>query len=506
MSQSDLLEVLKSLSLFSENFFKIRTKDGSVKQFVFNRAQKYIDKRLNDQKASTGRVRATILKGRQQGCSTYVQARYFHKVITQPGTKCFILTHETSATKNLFEMTKRYYENLPQGLCPTADRDSTKDLNFNSLDSGYSIGTAGNKGVGRSQTIQLLHGSEVGYWHHAQEHAQGLMQAVGTQSGTEIILESTAQGIGNYFHEMWTGAESGSNGYQAIFVPWYWQDEYTDFTAGYIPNDEEAAIYEQYKADGMTFSHLAWRRLKISEFSKDYDEGLDKFNQEYPNTSAIAFRNPIQDTFINAKWVNQARKTDIESDSPLIIGVDPAISDRDRCAIVRRKGRKIVSVEALRNYNTMELAGYLKSIIERERPLKVFVDCIGIGAGTTDRLREMGFECVEGVNVARTANNKEIYYNLRSEIWDEMKKWLMGELPVDIPDRDDLHADLCSLGRVWRSDGRLQLESKQNLRARGMPSCDLADALALTFTFGQHAGDTVYKPVFMPTQHKGMFT
>lgn len=504
MINNNLLK-LQDFQFFAESFFKIRTKHGSVEPFILNRAQQYIHKRLEDQLKETGKIRAVILKGRQQGCSTYVQARYFHKTITNRGIKTFILTHEAAATKNLFEMTKRYYEYLPAGLCPKANRDSTKELNFDALDSGYSIGTAGNKGTGRSQTVQLLHGSEVALWEHADEHAQGLMQAVGTQAGTEVILESTAQGIGNYFHKVWCGAEKGDGDFQAIFIPWYWQDEYIDLTPGFRSNEEEKYLLQEFEKNGMTAPHLAWRRKKIYEFSSDWEAGILRFNQEYPVTAAVAFRNPVEDTFINARHVMKARGSHVDSTNALIIGVDPAIADNDRCAIMRRKGRLAFGMEAHRNLNTMELAGKLKLIIEKERPMKVFIDCIGIGAGVVDRLKEMGFSCVEGINAARTANDKERFGNVRAELWSEMRDWLMGELSVQIPDSDELHADLCSLGYKHRSNGQMLIESKDELRKRGMPSCDLADALSYTFFLGQHVGNVSYTPQFIPKEHQGMF-
>ncbi len=457
---------------FAPAFLKIRTKSGSIEPFVFNKAQLYIHKKLEQQRKETGKVRAVILKGRQQGCSTFIQARYFHKTITNRGIKTFILTHEAEATKNLFEMTKRYYEYLPPGLAPKAAKDSVKELRFDALDSGYAVGTAGNKGAGRSQTIQLCHCSEVGFYPHAEEHAQGLLQAIGTQSGTELVLESTANGIGNYFHSVWVGAEQGTNGFMPIFIPWYWQDEYTDDGHGFKPSEEDGTLFEQYKDNGLTMRHLAWRRKKIYEFHNDYDIGKIRFDQEYPMSAAIAFTNPIDDTFIHASHVMRARKAEVDSDASLIIGVDPAIGDNDRCAIIRRRGRKAYNIEVLRNHNTMELAGRLKTIIERERPHKVCVDCIGIGAGVTDRLQEMGFDCVEGVNVARSANDKERFANLRAELWSEMRDWLTGELPVDIPDDDELHRDLCGLGYKHKSNGQLLIESKIELKKRGFPSCD----------------------------------
>lgn len=506
---ADLTKLL-DFKFFSENFFKIRTKSGDVQPFIMNKAQNYVHSRLEAQLKETGKVRAVCLKGRQQGLSTLIAGRYFHKTITNRGYKTFILTHESAATKNLFEMTKRYYENLPEGLCPKANRDSVKELKFDTLDSGYAIGTAGAKGTGRSQTIQLLHASECAFWPNAAQHAQGLMQAVSDQSGTEIILESTANGIGNFFHSVWTAAEQGKSDFQAIFVPWYWQPEYRAFYSQKKEeiklNDDEQLLMDSYASNGLTREHLYWRRFKIGQFSNDYDIGLRLFKQEYPCTAAESFLSPVEDTFIPTHYVLAARKAEIETDNQiLIIGVDPAIGDNDRCAIIRRKGRVAYGMETFRNLNTMELAGKLKNIIEKERPYKVFIDCIGIGAGTTDRLLEMGFTCVEGVNVARSADDKERYGNRRAELWSEMRDWLMGEISVKIPDSDELHSDLCSLGYKHRSNGQLLIESKDDLKARGMPSPDLADSLMLTFSYGKYVGNTNYNTNFIPDAHRKMF-
>ena len=489
--QEHQLDTLRDLTRFASQFLMIKTKSGSLELFTINQAQQYIHMRLEAQLKATGRVRAVILKGRQQGCSTYIQARFFHKIITTRGKKAFILTHEAEATKNLFEMTKRYYEKLPEGLCPEATRSSAKELQFTQFDSGYSVGTAGNKGVGRSSTIQLFHGSEVGYWPDAEAHAKGIMQAVSNEPGTEIILESTANGIGNYFHSKWQGTKSGESEYQSIFVPWYWQNEYTLDKEGLHLTDEEEHLLACYGKDGLTRQHLAWRRVKIAEFSHDMDAGRELFYSEYPMSAEEAFRNPTINAFIDAKYVVRARNNDVQSDSRLIIGVDPAVSDRDKTAIIRRKGRLVYGLETFRNHNTMEIAGKLSNIIRLEQPYKVYIDSIGVGAGVVDRLQELGFKQVEGVNVARTANNKEAFANLRVELWWTMRDWLyQNDLPVQIPDDDSLHGSLCSVNcKKARSNGQQLIEGKDDLLARGMPSPDEADALSLTFFSGIYGVD-----------------
>lgn len=488
MVTEDQLDTIRDFRKFAPKFLVIRTKSGSPKAFEFNRAQQYLHERLERQKELAGRVRAIVLKGRQQGCSTYIQARFFHQVITSRGKKAFILTHDKEATKNLFSMAQRFYENLEPGLIPKPDTANAKELYFREFDSGYAVGTAGNKAVGRSQTIQLLHASEVGYWQFAMEHSQGVMQAVAGADGTEIIMESTANGIGNYFHQRWLEAMNPDSEYQAIFLPWYWQDEYTYNAESMKLTDEEQDLYGMYGDNGLSIEHLSWRRKKIAEFSKDYEAGRERFNVEYPLNANEAFKNTVARAFINSKYVERARHEQVESGSNLIIGVDVAISDRDRTAIIRRKGRVAYNLERFGNHNTMEIVGRVKRIIMDEKPTRVYIDCIGIGAGVVDRLREMGFDCVEGVNVARSANDKEKFKNLRAEIWSDMRDWLYQDMPVQIPDEDELHGELCCLGFKETSTGQIKIEGKDDLRSRGLPSPDGADALALTMFGGSFYG------------------
>jgi hypothetical protein len=505
MNKAEFHSIIKDFPSFAKQFLVIRSKSGQLKSFVFNRAQEYAHSKIEQQLRETGNVRALILKGRQQGMSTMIQGRYFHKVITRHGTKAYILTHEAEATKNLFEMTQRYYDKLPPGLCAPADKASSKELYIRKYDSGYAVGTAGNKGAGRSQTIQLFHGSEVAFWPNAEDHAKGVLQAVSNEPGTEIILESTANGIGNYFHNMWKAAEDKANGYIAIFVPWYWQEEYRVNSKGFAPTEEEEYLLSVYNEDGLTLDNLAWRRLKIAEQSNDFDVGVESFKQEYPCNAQEAFLNPIANIFINARHVVKARKNRIDSDARLIIGVDVALGDRDKTAIIRRKGRLAYNLETFRNLNTMEIAGMLKHVIERENPYRVYIDCIGVGAGVVDRLREQNFHFVEGVNVARSANQKDKFRNLRAELWSELRDWLAQEMVVQIPDEDILHGDLCNLGYKYDSSGRLLIESKDDLKARGMPSPDTADALALTFYSGFYEPVSDFAITAIPKPRPGMF-
>jgi hypothetical protein len=469
-----------NLEAYAAKCLKIRTKAGQVTELAFNRAQRFIHSRLQEQLATLGKVRALILKGRQQGCSTYVGGRFYHKATHHRGLRSFILTHEDAATQNLFEMVNRYHEHCPALVKPSTGASNAKELNFDKLDSGYKIGTAGTKGVGRSSTLQLFHGSEVAFWPHAETHAAGVLQAVPDVAGTEVILESTANGVGNLFHKMWRDAETGKSEYIAIFVPWFWQEEYrkpvpTDFSL----DDEERDYAEQY---GLDDEQMAWRRAKIVELK---DPVL--FKQEYPATAAEAFQMSGHDSYIAPALVARARKSECESNGPLVIGFDPAWTGGDRHAMAWRKGRRVLQVESKIKLDTMQSAGWAKQVIDRDKPKRMFIDVGGVGAGVYDRLREMGYgDVVRPVNFGSSPFEPERPegggpLNRRAEIWMKSKEWLEDPAGAQIPDSDSLQADACGPSYKYDSNTRLQIEKKEDMRRRDVPSPDEWDAVALTF-------------------------
>lgn len=464
---------------YASKCLKIRTKSGSVEPFVFNRAQKYIHTRLEEQKRLTGKVRALVLKGRQQGCSTYVGGRFYHQVTHRFGCQAFILTHALDATQNLYKMAKRYYENTPQVVKPQVSTSNTKELVFGLLDSGYKLGTAENKAVGRSATIQLLHGSEIGFWNNAADHAKGIMQAVPSEPNTEIILESTANGIGNFFHQQWQQAESGLSDFIAIFVPWFWQDEYQrecpiDFSLTF----DEEDLKSQHL---LTNEQLNWRRYKIAELSVNGMDGSKAFKQEYPCCPAEAFQTTGEDTYIQPDLVMKARKTQAEGVGQLLVGVDPARFGDDRTCIIRRKGRKAYNLQTYIKKDTMEVTGLVHQIIVEENPYKVIIDIGGLGAGIYDRLCEMGHkDKVIACNAGSSPLDSRRYTNKRAELWGLAREWLLQE-PCQIPDDDSLHSDLCSIRYRIDSNSRLVMEQKAEMKKRGIRSPDGADSFCLTF-------------------------
>lgn len=464
---------------YANKCLKIRNKFGQVRPFVLNKAQLYIHNKLEEQKNRTGRVRAVILKGRQQGVSTLINGRFFHLTTHNRGFQTFILTHAQDATNNLFKMVKRYYEHCPQLIRPLVDTSNAKELIFGLLDSGYKIGTARNKTVGRSNTIQLLHGSECGFWENADEHSKGVFQAVPDAAGSEIILESTANGVGNFFHQQWQRAEAGTSDFIAIFVPWYWQEEYyKNPDDGFTKTNEEYELAELY---GLSDGQLAWRRMKIETFSSNGQDGEKNFRQEYPLSASEAFVLTGEDSFIDATIVAKARKAKAEKYGAVLLGVDPARFGDDRTSIIRRQGRVAYGLESYTKKDTMEVVGIVAKIIESDKPTKVFVDVCGLGSGVADRLNELGYrDIVIAVNAGSSPLDSKKYKNKRAEMWGELKEWLHDE-PCQIPDSDSLHADMINVKYKYNSNSQLLMESKEDMKKRGIRSSDESDALCLTF-------------------------
>jgi len=467
---------------YAERCLVIRTKSGSVEPFILNKAQKYLHNKLEEQKRKTGMVRALILKGRQQGCSTYVGGRYYWLTTQNRGFKTFILAHMADATDNLFKMVKRYHEHCPDIVKAATSTTNRKELVFGVLDSGYALGTAGSPDVGRSDTIQLFHGSEAGFWTGTDGITTGVLQTIPHAAGTEIIHESTANGIGGFFHSQWQQAEAGGSEYQAIFIPWHWQDEYAiqppdDFT---LSTDES----EIQDAHGLTIEQMYWRRQKIVSFMGDGSDGLWKFRQEYPLDSIEAFQTSGEDSLIKPEAVTSARKMVVQKQKQAnIVGVDPARFGKDRTSIAWRNGRDAYEIKYYSKKDTMEVAGICAEILRNERIDRMFIDIGGLGAGVVDRLHELGFRTVvTGVNFGERAIKSERFVNKRAEIWGEMGNWLK-EGECSIPNSDELHADLVGPCYGYDSAGRLKLESKDDMVKRGLRSPDGADALALTFSY-----------------------
>jgi phage terminase large subunit len=190
------------------------------------------------------------------------------------------------------------------------------------------------------------------------------------------------------------------------------------------------------------------------------------------------------DTVIPQELIVAAINRDVEPTSfgPTVWGVDVARFGADSSALCKRKGNAITEpVRLWRGLDTMQLTGAIKAEYDSclEKPAEIFVDAIGLGAGVADRLRELELPAY-AINVSESPAMGQHYLNLRAELWYKAKNWLEGR-DVRLPSDDRLKAELATVRYNYTSSGRVKIESKSDLKKRGVASPDSADAFVLTF-------------------------
>jgi hypothetical protein len=276
-------KLLDDFSFYAKSALKIRTKEGKIHPLKLNPAQEILNKAVEDQLATEGKVRVIILKARQQGLSTYTGGFLYFSVSQRPARKAMVITHHADSTRALFDMTKRFHEHCPEILKPHTKYSSRREISFDVLDSSFVVATAGGESIGRGETLTHVHASELAFWQKstALDNWNGITQAVPNAKGTAIVVESTANGVNGIFYDLWRGAVDGSNGYVPVFIPWYINPEYCEqVPENFERTPEEIELADKYDLDD---GQLVFRRKKIAQ------NGLDLFRQEYPGEPDEAF-------------------------------------------------------------------------------------------------------------------------------------------------------------------------------------------------------------------------
>ena len=163
----------------------------------------------------------------------------------------------------------------------------------------------------------------------------------------------------------------------------------------------------------------------------------------------------------------------------VVLAVDVARFGSDRSVILRRRGNIVEDIQTFHQMDTMQLVGWVNAAIKESSPDYVCVDEIGVGAGVVDRLREEGHR-IRGINVARSAHQSDLFINLRAEGYWRLRD-LFSTGQIDIPPDNQLMGELAAMRYSYDSQGRIQIESKDSMRQRSLPSPDKADALMLAF-------------------------
>lgn len=291
--------IMQDPKLYIESFMKINNKSGKLVPFKLNTTQKKVFKDASKYNQ--------ILKSRQAGCSVVLLARALYYCLSQPNTHCMMLSHNMESTRNVFNKAKQLYDSIPDIIKPKLVKNNRQELGFTN-GSILSCATMGKKDNGRGATLKFIHISELAFvGDQARTQLLALEQAL--RPDGEIWVESTANGMGNYYHEVWNKASNKENAYNPMFFSYldsidmftadhaqalqlFKQLNNREFTEEDLTEDE----IELIKFDSRhTLGIICWRRYKIGNSS------IDEFRQEFPLTPEEAFVSTGTSIFSNVK-------------------------------------------------------------------------------------------------------------------------------------------------------------------------------------------------------------
>lgn len=267
----------------------IQTKDLTTERFPitgdFAWAQRPFLSEIERQYNAGKPVRVIVLKARQLGISTAMEAVLFWWAFLHKGTNGLVIAHENEQSEFLFEMTKRYWDHWPFKDIYTTRSATRRRLSWIETGSSLRVATAKNEGAGRGRTLHAVHMSECAFYPDPKALMAGLSKAIPQKHGTIVVLESTANGVGNWFYDEWHRAETGESDYVPLFFPWWKHPEYEMHTTLSTEIELDADEREILRL-GATYENIEWRRWAIINLCSADEE---EFHQEYPSFPEEAF-------------------------------------------------------------------------------------------------------------------------------------------------------------------------------------------------------------------------
>jgi hypothetical protein len=306
--------------LIESGKMRIKTKQGELQPLVLKRAQLKIHNIIKDQWNRNQIIRLFILKARQTGITTYIQALIYSIVSHTSNTNAVDIADDLGGSNHIFEMGKLYHEQLPKHLQTPLKKSNEKKLEFDKIHSQILVDTADNKDAGRGNTFRIAHISEYAFFNKPENLMVALSQSIPSLPRTIIIKETTANGF-NFAKKEWDKIQDGESDTVGIFIPWYWDDDYMmapepdfiigDHTLGIISADEQMLL-DRMGADEIPdgIKRLAWRRWCIRNncgMGSD-QERVAFFKQEYPSFAEEAFKASGNCYFDQNKLVGQLHR------------------------------------------------------------------------------------------------------------------------------------------------------------------------------------------------------
>lgn len=238
--------------------------------------------------------------------------------------------------------------------------------------------------------------------------------------------------------------------------------------------------WKRWQIDARTVPgiNLAQAQKLIDDYGEDSDIVRVRVRGMFPRASEMQF--------IPVDWVAQAMRREARSNlgDPLIMSMDVARGGDDHCVFWFRRGLDARTLRAVRipgseARDSMRLAAVAVSLVQQHQPDAFFFDGTGVGGPVGDRIHQLGYSVIE-IQFGGTSPDPK-YANMRAYMWAKMREALKGG--VAIPDDPDLETQLTGPQYKHDRQDRLLLESKEDMKKRGLASPDDADSLAMTYAY-----------------------
>lgn len=287
---------------FSKKYLWITNKKGDKVKLKQNNAQKILEETIKKLRQEGKPPRVIVLKSRQMGISTDTEGRMVFNTTQKDNRNGLVVAHRSDSTQALFAKTKYFFTNLEEEVKPLQKAANGTELIFDEpthykgkekgINSKVKIQTAGNAGIGRSETFHYVHLSEFAFWEGKDENSpdkqlSGILQSVPDTLDTWVIIESTANGM-NEFKKEWDKANKGESAFYPLFLPWYIHEEYTKPVSDEKHFIETMSEYELYLYNDLKLplNRISWWRWK----KKNACNGdINQMKQENPTTPDEAF-------------------------------------------------------------------------------------------------------------------------------------------------------------------------------------------------------------------------
>jgi hypothetical protein len=303
-NQHTRADALSALELFLDDcgwmqeHLWIIPKEGTKRRLEFNEAQIKIIAACVKQLSAGKPVRLIVLKARQLGISTFFMALSFCRTYRRSGVRAMMIAHQAPTTKEIWQMTSAFFDNAPT-VWPARRRFArTNGPLVWKHASRINIHTAGGHGVGHGGTLGVLHlseGARYGQGTTPEQQARvletvsGIRASLADTPDSIEVVESTANGVGGWFHTEWMRAAAGKSDYEPVFIAWFEDPGYTAALGTcWLAGEADLSEYERSLRErfGLSLEQLCWRRWKLENaFAGD----LSKFKEQYPSTPEEAF-------------------------------------------------------------------------------------------------------------------------------------------------------------------------------------------------------------------------